>query len=79
MLLIRTKKGYRCGYCRKEYKERNEAIKHEEKHDLALVPIAKEDLNRLLLFIYGRDKTLLSQNLIGILQRYNTRAALRRE
>jgi hypothetical protein len=79
MLVIRTKNGYRCGYCRKEYKERKEAVKCEEKHDLALVPIAKEDLNRLLLFIFRKDERLLSQNLIRILQKYNSRASLRRK
>ncbi len=79
MLVIRTKNGYRCGYCRKEYKKREEAVIHEESHDFVLIPMAKEDLNRLVLFIFTKKDELLSENLIKILQKYNSVSSLRRK
>ena len=69
---------WKCLYCQRIFDKKEDAYEHETKHEIVLVPMAKEDLNRLLLFIFTKEDELLRENLISMLKRYNSTAALRR-
>lgn len=81
MIIKKLDGTFECGYCLKRYKDKHSAEECYEKHQTVLVPIGKADLNRLLLFIYSKSKDgeqLLTPELIKILKRYNTFAAVNR-
>lgn len=72
-MAIKTKEGYACGYCKKEYFGRNaisDAETCKESHELIYLQISKEDLQRLLLFIFNKDESVLPANLVERLQSY---------
>ena len=67
----RRDKFWQCSYCEAEYPEKDKAQKCVASHNLILVPIAKEDLSRLLQFIFTHEEKLLSSSLIRIIQKYS--------
>ena len=77
MFIISKRGKWGCIYCNKFYDTQDKALECVDTHKLILVPIAKEDLNRLLTFIYIKDSKLLSSDLIRIIQRYNNESAIR--
>lgn len=70
------KKFLVCFYCKKEYRieDREKAEEHLKKHDLVLVPIALNDLSRLVQFFYLKEDSLLSPHLIKLLKQYAQQA-----
>lgn len=77
--MFKTTKGkYKCLYCGKSYSEEGEAVDCKDSHHLVYVPIAREDLNRLLQFVFLKQDDLLTPELVRILQRYNQHQAVRR-
>ena len=69
-LEMQDKTLYRCLYCRTEYDTLEKARSCIDKHDLVLVPIARNDLGRLNQFLYLKEDKLLTESLVRILQRY---------
>ena len=67
----RRDKFWKCSYCEAEYPEKDKAQECVASHNLILVPIAKEDLSRLLQFIFTHEEKLLSPSLIRIIQKYS--------
>lgn len=60
----------RCFYCGKYYRTEEKARECENNHDVVLVPILREDLNRLINFIATGDRALLTERLSKTLFRY---------
>jgi hypothetical protein len=66
------KKIYRCTYCSKEYDNSAKADSCLEEHHLILVPISREDIKRLVQFIYLKDERILTPTLTHTLMKFNT-------
>jgi len=64
---------YRCVYCQRIYDSPDFAYACVKNHDLILVPIAKNDLNKLVQFLFVKDDGLLTKELHSILTRSNRR------
>lgn len=77
-MIIKKKSGFQCSYCRSTYKEEGLAEACWDGHGIIYLPIAKDDLNKLLNFIYVGNRTVLSENLLEVIGRYNAHAAIRR-
>lgn len=71
-------KKWKCLYCEKLYEEEENAYNCSRKHEIVLVPLAKEDLHRLLQFIYFKQDAVLNETIFRILKQYNKTASIRR-
>lgn len=69
-MAIKTTKGYLCGYCGKIYVTSPEADRCKDSHELVYIALSKDDLNRLLNFIYLGEPKLLTDTLVQTLQKY---------
>lgn len=72
-MAIKTKNGYACGYCRKEYTGMNaisDAENCKESHKLIFLQLSQEDLQRLLMFIYSKEDKVLGEEMVDRLQSY---------
>lgn len=69
-MAIKTKSGYSCGYCGKHFTDPVECDAHKEEHKLIYLPISREDLSRLVNFIYTKEEKLLGDDLVDRLQNY---------
>lgn len=71
---VKLKNGnYACGYCGKQFNGKtaqSDADTHKEEHDLIYLQISKEDLQKLVLFIFSKDERLLGEDLVNRLQSY---------
>jgi hypothetical protein len=70
---IKTKNGYACGYCKKEFTSNtaiSEAENCKESHSLIYVQLSKEDLQRLIMFIYSKNDEVLGDDIVERLQSY---------
>mgnify|MGYP005840859059 CR=1 FL=1 len=61
---------YKCRYCQKPYDKEEDAIQCYYSHDIQFVPISREDLNRLLMFIFTKEDDLITPTLYRTLQVY---------
>jgi hypothetical protein len=59
-----------CSYCEKVYVHPQDADVCRESHDLILVQLTKEELNRIVQFLFTKDDDLLSEQLVKRLQKY---------
>lgn len=66
----KIKDGYECGYCHKFYTSPVEADACKEAHKLIYVALSKEDLQRLLQFIYSKEDDVLGETIVDRLQSY---------
>lgn len=69
-MAIKTSKGYKCGYCGKLFITSPEADKCKDSHQLVYVALSKDDLNKLVNFIYLKEEKLLTDTLVTNLQKY---------
>jgi hypothetical protein len=72
-MAIKTKTGYACAYCKKNFKGLNalqEAENHKDSHNLIYLAISQEDLNNLVNFVFTHDERLLKNNIVDRLQKY---------
>lgn len=72
-MAIKTKNGYACGYCKKIYTGEtgaSDATKCKESHNLIYLQLSKEDLQRLVMFIYSKEDDVLGDDIIDRLQSY---------
>lgn len=63
-------KLFTCKYCGKEFSLETSAERCYYSHNIIYVPISKNDLGRLLNFIYSMDTSFLSETLVSNLSRY---------
>lgn len=66
----RVKDGYECGYCGKFYTSPVDADKCKEDHKLVYVPFSKEDLDKLISFIYTKEDAFLEDRTVMMLKDY---------
>jgi hypothetical protein len=72
-MAIKTKTGYACAYCKKNFVGQNalqESENCKENHSLIYLAISQEDLNNLVNFIFTHDERLLKNNIVDRLQKY---------
>jgi len=67
---IKSTTYFRCLYCNVEYDTKEKAQACIDKHELVLVPISRNDLNRLQTFLLSKDEKLLTPSLVNIISRY---------
>ncbi len=61
---------YECSYCGKIYSSPSHADSCRDHHDLIYVQIAREDLMRLIQYIYTQEPNLITPNIVRRLRRY---------
>ncbi len=72
-MALKTKLGYKCAYCGKEFTTNtamSDAEVCKESHNLIYLALSKDDLHRLIQFIYSKDDRLLGDTLVDRLQNY---------
>ena len=69
-MAVSVKGGYECGYCRKFYTNPVDADNCKESHDLVYVALSKDDLNRLVTFLFTREEAVLGERIVERLQSY---------
>jgi hypothetical protein len=72
-MAIKTKLGYACGYCKKEFTGKDgmaQAENCKDSHNLIYLQLSKEDLQKLIMFIYSKDDRVLSDTIVERLQSY---------
>lgn len=69
-MAIKTRGGYLCGYCNKSFTDPVKCDIHKEEHNLIYVALSREDLSRLVTFIYSKEEKLLTGTLVDNLQKY---------
>ena len=61
---------YECTFCHKDFETVAKADGCEMAHQIIYVPIKKEDLMRLIQFLYTREEKLLTDSLVNTLTKY---------
>ncbi len=69
--VIQPKNKYQCKHCGRTYDTLGDAKNCETSHDIVYVPIERQDLKRLLIFLQTGDSSILSMTLLRTLSRYN--------
>lgn len=69
-MAVKVHTGWACGYCGTVFTDPTKADACRDSHELIYVPFTKEDLNRLLQFIYLKNDELLTKSLMDTLQKY---------
>ncbi len=69
-MAIKTDNGWKCPICNLEYSKQGEALSCEQTHDVIYVAFRREDLYKLIQFVYTHDPALLSGSLIKTLMMY---------
>jgi hypothetical protein len=64
-----------CSFCGKNYPIPAAADACRDSHNLIYVPMLKEELNHLMLFIFSKDDEILDEALVRRLQAYLRKAA----
>jgi len=54
---------YKCSYCQKEFAHPNDMDKCRLSHNLVYIELTKEDLNRLNLFLFSGDTSLITETM----------------
>lgn len=69
-MAIRENKIYSCMYCGREYPDPFKADACRDSHELLYIAMTKEDLNRIINFIYSKEDSLITEALLTNLRRY---------
>lgn len=69
-IIEKRKNTYYCTYCGFGNTEQSVILDHIEKHELVLIPIAKQEMNLLNQFFFSGDRSLIPTNFVRVLQRY---------
>ena len=62
---------WQCMYCKKQYQNVLMADACEKSHKMILVPLSREDLNRLIQYLYTGEQKLLTESLMTTLLNYS--------
>jgi len=71
-MAVKTETGWKCNICNVEYSHFMDAYTCEQTHDVVYVPFRREDLFKLIQFLYTGDTKLLSTTLIDTLMKYKS-------
>jgi hypothetical protein len=71
-MAYQTVEGWSCSDCKTVYKTIQEAKKCEAEHDTVYVKFQREDLERLIQFLYTKDESLLTKTLVATLMKYRS-------
>lgn len=77
-MTIRKGNAWICDICGKRFvaeitpNPKAMAAQCESSHDVVYVPILREDLHRLIQFIYVGDQSLLTERLMKLLSKYSS-------
>ena len=63
---------WECKYCHSIFPTEIKALGCEKAHEIILVPLYREDIQRLIQFLYTKDEALLTERLTKTLLKYNT-------
>lgn len=69
---IKTNTGWKCNICGMEHARDIDALSCEQSHEVIYVPIKREDLFRLVQFLYTGDMSLITEELMSTLRKYST-------
>ncbi len=69
--VVQPRNKYQCKFCSKTYDSLAEARDCESSHDIVYVPIERQDLKRLLIFLQTGNPEILSLTLLNTLSRYS--------
>jgi len=69
----------KCLYCGNFYSTEEEAKECRDRHDIIFVQLSREDVNRLLHFMYSKDERDIGPTLMNNLLKYQRRVALGKE
>lgn len=69
---IQTKHGWKCYYCDREYPTVYAAEDCLETHKIVYVPLAKADINNLLMYIFNPTSHIDISKALDVLQRMLT-------
>lgn len=69
---IKTETGWKCSICELEHARDVYALSCEQSHEMIYVAFKREDLYRLVQFIYTGDFELLTDSLKKTLMNYRT-------
>lgn len=61
---------FECNYCHKIYKLRLMAVGCEQNHDMVFIPFYRDDLPRLIQFLYTGDRDILTERIINTILKY---------
>lgn len=67
---IQANGGWECKICHTIYDRDILALSCEQGHDIIYIPVHREDLFKLIQFMYTKDESLLSKTLVETLQKY---------
>lgn len=62
---------YICAICGKEWSRDTYAISCEQSHEMIYVPISRDDLFKLMMFIRTKDESLITESLWKVLNKYS--------
>lgn len=71
-----VKHTFKCDICDKEYSSRSSeeakrlAEKCEKSHDIVYIPLLKEDVRRLWMFLVSKNEDVLTKSLVDTLAKY---------
>jgi hypothetical protein len=68
-MAYKTKTGFSCSYCGKNYTTDILADSCRDRHELVYVQLSRTDLNRLINFIMLKDDSLITETLMKTLKR----------
>lgn len=69
-MAIKNKRGeWICSVCGEVRKNPADADSCRDKHDIIYVPFLREDLNRLLHFIYQPDESLITETMVKTIRK----------
>lgn len=68
-----------CTYCGRPYTEQSKAKQCRDSHDIIYIALSKEDLNRLIHFMYTKNEEDIGPTLMKNLEKYQRRVALGKE
>lgn len=63
---------WKCKYCHAPYYNELSAKGCENNHEIVFIEMHREDLQRLMQFLYTKDETLLTERLIKTLRKYSS-------
>ena len=71
---------WKCTHCEQTFPRATLADAHRDtEHDIIYFPISREDLNKLLQFVFSKDDRILSKAFVRTLQLYNRNSSKKQE
>jgi len=69
---IKTETGWKCNVCGLEHPRDIDALSCEQEHEMIYVAFKRDDLYKLIQFVYTGDLSLLTDSLRNTLMKYKS-------